>query len=203
AADPGSQDALLLDFARRVSRGSPLPGSQDAVPLVERGVPVDAVCEVAFLAAVNVFYNRISTVAALPPARWERMSRAWWTKLLFPLRQHLRQRRGSSVARLGAAGCAGPFAEIVAAFDGLPVAERLRAVIDAAWDSPVLDRRTKGLVLAVVARGLACARSEAEATRLLLAEGMTRAQVASIVDHLDASALGPVGAAVVPFARET
>jgi hypothetical protein len=44
--------------------------------------------------------------------------------------------------------------------------------LDDAWASPLLPRRTKALVCAVVARSLACPRGEAEAARLAAEEGL-------------------------------
>ena len=66
----------------------------------------------------------------------------------------------------------GPFSYLVCALDGLPAARALRTALDEMWESPLLSRRAKALVFAVVARGLDCARGEREARALLEATGL-------------------------------
>ena len=97
----------------------------------------------------------------------------------------------------------GPFSYLVTALDGLPVAAPLRQLIDAALDSPLLPRRAKLLVFAVVARGLGCQLSEREAANLLAAEGLEAEPLDDILSHLGSPELDPVEALIVPFARET
>jgi alkylhydroperoxidase family enzyme len=97
----------------------------------------------------------------------------------------------------------GPFASTVNALDGLPGAARLRAVINGAWESPVLERRTKALVFAVVARGLGCSVSEMEARRLLVAEGHTEAAIDQVLAHLSGPDVSPQDAAAAALARES
>jgi alkylhydroperoxidase family enzyme len=97
----------------------------------------------------------------------------------------------------------GPCAEIVAALGDSPTAGLLRRTIDEAWASPVLPRRTKALLLAVIARAAGCAYSEAEARRLLAPEGLGRAEVDDILTNLGSPRLEPREVRLVPFARET
>src|SRR5205814_2269099 len=75
----------------------------------------------------------------------------------------------------------GPCAAVVAALDGSPAAGVLRRTIDGAWASAVLPRRTKTLMLAVIARALGCAHGEGEARRLLAAEGLPPAELDGIL----------------------
>ena len=87
--------------------------------------------------------------------------------------------------------------------DGLPVARVSRETILSAWNSPVLSQRAKGLVFAVVARGLDSKRSEQEARRLLAPLGLDDGDVDEILSHLASPKPDPIEAAIVPFARET
>lgn len=97
----------------------------------------------------------------------------------------------------------GPFAYVAAALDGSPVARFSRSISEAAWSSPILPRRTKALVYAVVARGLGSKRAEREACELLGPMGLAEGDVEEILSHLSSPKLDPVEAAIVPFARET
>lgn len=92
---------------------------------------------------------------------------------------------------------------MVCALDGLPLAGELRSFIDALWSSSILPARSKALVFGVIARGLGCAASEREATRLALEAGVAREDVANALAHLTAPTLASVEAVALPFARET
>ena len=203
SADLEPGDRAALEFARRVSRGAPLAGSADVKGLLDAGCHPDAVKEIAFIAADNVFFNRISTLPALPPEQME-FADHWSTKLLRPLiARKLRGRRAGEPTWLTAAQREGPFAACVNALDGLPGAARLRGVLDDAWGESTLSRRTKALVFAVVARGISCSGSEQEACRLLEAEGMSAASIEHILAHLSAPTLDPIDAAAIGLARES
>src|SRR5204863_291026 len=97
----------------------------------------------------------------------------------------------------------GPCAAVVAALDGSPAAGVLRRAIDGAWASDVLPRRTKTLMLAVIARALGCAHGEHEARRFLAAEGLAPGQLDEILANLGSPRLDAREARLVPFARET
>src|SRR5439155_50039 len=90
-----------------------------------------------------------------------------------------------------------------AALDGSPAAGVLRRAIDGAWASGVLPRRTKTLMLAVIARALGCAHGEREARRFLAAEGLAPGQLDEILANLGSPQLDAREARLVPFARET
>jgi AhpD family alkylhydroperoxidase len=198
------RERLVLDFARRVSHASPLASLEDARALLDAGWDEAGVREIAFVSAVNVFYNRISTLPALPVEPLERMTSSWLFRLVRPvIAWKLRPPPAAAPEALPPGRDAGPFAAFVRAFDGLPIAARLREAMDVAWQSDTLGRRAKALVFAVVARGLGCAAAEAEATRLAAAEGLAPADVAHVLAHLASPALDPVERLIVPFARET
>jgi alkylhydroperoxidase family enzyme len=201
--DFDARERLALDFARRVSRASPLATAADAGPLLEAGWSEAAVREIAFVTGVNIFYNRLATLAALPPEPVERMASSWQARLLRPLVVRMLKRRAAARSSPGSSSRgSGPFAAIVDAFD-LPVCAPLRELVDAAWASEALARRAKALVFAVVARGLVSSAAEAEAIRLAVAEGLPAGAVAETLANLASPALDPLERALVPFARET
>src|SRR4030095_7400145 len=68
---------------------------------------------------------------------------------------------------------------------------------------PVLSRRCKLLMFAVIARGLSCGACANEAARALLKEGFSEEALAQVLTHLDAPELDPIERLLVPFARET
>jgi alkylhydroperoxidase family enzyme len=203
SADLTPREKTALEFARCVARAAPLATCTEAQPLLDAGYAPDAVKELAFFAAVNVFFNRLSTLPALPPEEVE-FARRWDVRVLRPLiAMYVRPRRGTRAEFLSPAQREGPFAEFVNALDGLPAAARLRAVIDDAWQSPALGRRAKGLVFAVVARGIGCPLSEQEAVRLLVDEGMTAADVEHALTHLSGADLDARERAAASLARES
>lgn len=204
-ADISPSQRLALELARRVSHARPLATAADAAPLLAGGYSREAVIELAVLAAFNVFYNRMSTLPALPPESVSAMADQWWVRFIRPLiARRLRQRVPQPPSpALAPDGLQGPFAPFITALAGLPAAPRLRGIIDDALASPILPRRAKALVFAVVARGLGCPLSEAEAAQVLMEDGLRPAQVEEVLANLGSPALEPIEAAIVPFARET
>ncbi len=196
---------LALDLARRISRSNPLPTGADKKALRDVGYSEVAIKELAFVAAENVFHNRVATLAALPPQLPERLARSPLLGLLRPLfKRTLRrlQKKGRPEA-LPDELKTGPYTYLVLALDGLPAARVLRKVLDDAWASPHVTPRAKALIFAVIARSLGCAHSEREAFRLLAHEGLDADQVEEILAHLGSTELDPIEALIVPYARET
>ncbi len=115
---------LGLDFVRRVSRANPIPGAADRAPLIAAGYAPAAVDELAFLASVHVFANRLTTLPAIPPQGIEQLPDRWFIRLLRPvLGWQLRRRQGRlHVTATPSGPTSGPFQELVAALEGLPAA---------------------------------------------------------------------------------
>ena len=97
----------------------------------------------------------------------------------------------------------GPFAPLVNALDGLPIASRLRRAIDVCLRGSSLERRTTALIFAVVARGIGCALSEREACALLVAEGLPAHDIESALAHLTAPSLTTLDRAAAALARDS
>jgi AhpD family alkylhydroperoxidase len=204
AANLSAAEKAALEFARRISRANPLACSDDWSVLRRAGLDDLAVKEIALLAASNVYFNRVMTLPAVPIETTERMPERWSFRLLLPLlarsfRAH--QHRGQLEPR--PAEATGPYSYLVAALDRLPAAAALRSVLEDAWGSPVLPKRTKAMVFAVVARGLGCPLGEEEASRLLIEEGLEAGDVGEILSRLASPKLDELEAVIVPFARET
>jgi len=175
-----------LDFARRLTRANPRPGGAEFEALVRA-------------AAIT---NRIGTLLVLPPEPLVSFVGSPVFRFVRPLlawRMRPRPRAPEPAPRPDD----GPCAAVVAALDGSPAAGVLRRAIDGAWASGVLPRRTKTLMLAVIARALGCAHGEREARRFLAAEGLAPGQLDEILANLGSPQLDAREARLVPFARET
>jgi AhpD family alkylhydroperoxidase len=204
-AELDKRGRLALEFARRVSRANPIPTAAEREPLLAAGFTADEIKEIAFVAAVHLYYNRLSTLTALPPQPIERIGKSGWTKVTLPLigwYMRSRRRRGR-VEALPDEARRGRFSSPVAALDGLPAAGALRAVIDDAWQSPLLSKRKKAIVHAVVARGLGNRAAEREARAELAGEGLDEAAAEQMLTHLGSPHLDPVETAIARVARES
>jgi alkylhydroperoxidase family enzyme len=96
-----------------------------------------------------------------------------------------------------------PHRRLLQAYAGSPIAPALGEALEAMWGSPVLTRRCKLLIFAVVARGLDCGACEPEIGEALRTEGLSDAAIAKVLTHLDGPELDRVERQVVSFARET
>ena len=203
--DPRSKAAM--DFARRLSRAAPRIGVTDLAEVRAAGWSADAVRELACISAYSIYMNRLMTVSAVPYEPMERLATAWFVPWVAPIvRFRMRRRLKQAAERARASGevrADGPWSFLIRALAGTAFARPLRETLDAAFASPVLSRRAKALVFAVVARGLDCAASAREAQGILLESGLAAEQVHAMLTHLDSPELEPVEAALLPFARGT
>lgn len=203
SASLGRRESSALEFARRFSRASPLLQWSDTEPLRAAGWSDAAIREIAFVAATHVYFNRLATLPALPPETMEAFPERWWFGLMRPLiRRRVRARRGVP-DRLSPAECDGPFGALVQYLDGLPAARAIRRILDEAFASPLLSASAKALVFAVVARGLGCPLSEAEACRFLVADGWDPTEVETALAHLGSPRLDGTERALLSVARES
>jgi len=201
----GADRKVPLDFARRVSRADPPPSAADCAALVAGGCDPRGLKEIAYVAALFVFLNRLVTLPAIPYAPAEGLERAWRVRWTAPVLRWWFGRLEPPVvaAPLPAGSRDGPFSEIVRAFDGLPIAAALGRTLAEAWSSGGLSRRARALVFAVVARAVGSTVTEREATRLLGGEGVDQPAVERILAHLGAPELDETEALIVPYARDT
>lgn len=191
-------------FARSQSRYGP-PGARAAREALHRaGYGIEEMKELAFVAAQADFSNRAHTIPAIPARPLERMPRQLHLRLLRPLLGWIVKKhryRGQETPLDAVASC--PYAHVVNAYAGSPIAAALRQSLDEMWSSPHLTRRCKLLMLAVVAHGLSCEACARDVRNALRDEGFKDASLTRVLTHLDAPELDPVERLVVPFARET
>lgn len=202
AGDP--RTAAAVAFARRLSRSHPLIGAEDHRLLRAAGFTAGEVREMAYVVAYTSWINRVSTLLAVSPHALERLPDRWFFGLLRPLASRLvggHRRRGTPVPQTAPAG--GFHAPLLAAYAGSPIAAALAGMLGELWASPVLTRRCKALLLAVVATGLDCAHSLDEARAVLRAEGLADDVSERALRHLQAPELDALENLLLSFARET
>jgi alkylhydroperoxidase family enzyme len=172
--------------------------------LREAGVGREEMTEIAYVVASTDFMNRAYTILAIPSRALERMPEQLYMRLLRPLISRLMQGNRSRGRPMPLeAEPSHPYARLVRAYAGSPIAPALVQAIEEMWASPLLSRRCKLLMLAVVARGLGCEACATEIAASLQQEVMEGAALARILTHLDGPELSHDERLLLHFARET
>jgi AhpD family alkylhydroperoxidase len=196
--------AAAVRFARRMSRASPLTTPADLESLRSAGYSDAQIRELAFVVACIGFFNRVSTIPALPPQTWEQIADRWFMRLFRPLVACIvRGWRKPGVAAAFARAPQGPFARTLLQFEGSPIGPALACALDDMWASPILSRRCKALMFAVIARGIGCPDSSDELACVLNSEGLSSADAERILAHLGGEELDQDTSALLAFARDT
>jgi AhpD family alkylhydroperoxidase len=202
ALDPRTNAAVA--YARRMARSQPLVGGAERRALREAGFSAGEIRELAFAVAYISFANRITTIPAIPPHEMERLPDQWFFPVLRPLMAWMgarHRRRGQRIA--APAPRSGPYAGLVAALGESPMAAAVARALDDMWSSPVLSRRCKALLVAVVATGLGCERTVEDARGVLREEGLADEVGARALRHLHAPELDAIENLLMPVARDT
>jgi AhpD family alkylhydroperoxidase len=191
-------------FARRMSRCAPLVTRADLEPLRAAGYSDCEIPELAFVVACTGFFNRISTIPALPPQSWEQLADRWFIRLFRPLvARTIRgwRKRGEPVSFSRAPQ--GPFAALLLQFAGSPIGLVLASALDDLWASRILSPRCKALMFAVIGRGMGSDDSPQEVMQVLQAEGVSPATAHQILAHPGGADLDPNESALLAFARDS
>ncbi|HYC01481.1 MAG TPA: hypothetical protein VEC57_20285 [Candidatus Limnocylindrales bacterium] len=201
-ADLTAAEVAALRFARKLSNANPRPAAADMQALLDAGLTRAAISEIAACSAFSSYSNRLSTMFALPPESMEHMLDNPLMRLARPLlARKFRLKRHAPFAL--PVRNDPPFVRLVRALDGCYAAHLLRSAIDESLASPVLPRRSKLLMVAVIGRALSCDYVEEEARRELQAEGLGSGEVTQILTNLASPRLDAREALLVPYARET
>lgn len=206
-AGTDERERALLRFCRSLARSDPRPGRSEREQLERLGWSPLAVVEITHAIAVACFANRIATFIALPAeVELESVTSGALGHLLRPVvRWWLRRLESRPPLRKTVASAAeeeafGPLVALLEGFDG---AWSLREAIRAAYESPLLPRRTKAWIFAVVGRAIGCHLCGREALRLLAAEGISAAQAERVLSLLAGPPLDATESLILPWARET
>jgi alkylhydroperoxidase family enzyme len=202
-AELDEKDQTFLRFCRQLARSNPRPAQEERDQMLRAGFSPEQVAEAAFLVANHSFNNRVATFIAAPPfLMYERLGRSWVGRLLRPMLA-VANRKSVPVPKDFAVEPGAPFERITRPLAGHAAAYMLHQALTSAFESPVLARRTKLLVFAVVARMLECRFCTPEALRLLQAEGFDAAEVEACLSALASPRLDPAETAILEWTRET
>ena len=203
-ADLPPRTLAAMAFGRSQSRSGPAGARAARGVLEQAGVDADEMREIAFAVALTDFSNRAHSIPAVPTRPLERMPDQLHIRLLRPLLNRLLRRSRYPGRPTPLEGMPSPpYARLVGAYAGSPIGAAMARTLEEMWASPHLTRRCKLLMLAVVARGLACEACAPELREALQREGVTEATLTQVLTHLDAPQLDPVERLLIPFARET
>jgi len=204
-ADLAPRAQAAIAYARAQSRSGPAGALAAWQTLRDAGIDTLEAKEIAFTVAVSDFNNRTHTMVAVPYLPAERMPEHALTRLLRPVIDRVlsKHRSRGQPAAAPPADPSLPYGRLIAAFAGSPIAAALQRLLGEMWASPLLSRRCKLLMFAVVSRGLPCEVCELEITRALQREGLAAEAVERILGRLDAPELDATERRLLPLARET
>jgi alkylhydroperoxidase family enzyme len=202
-AELDETEQAFIRFCRSLARSNPRPARAQREELMRLGLTEQQIKEAAFLIANNCFHNRVASMLACPPVVvYERLGRSILGRLLRPILATA-NRKSIPVPSDFVAPEGARFARITGALSGLPAAYLLDRALNGAFDSPVLSRRLKALMFAVVARMLECSFCEPESRKLLQSEGFDEAETSACLASLSSPKLDAKESAILAWTRET
>jgi len=203
-AEPRERELVL--FCRNLARSKPRPARAAREQMMKVGFSALETAELAFVVAAVGFCNRVSTLLAMPPEMGMEAEgnkiKGLWNKLSSWLPG---KRQGITFPPLDypAPNFQGPYGDVVRPLEASPAAAVLEVILNGAFSSDVLPRRTLTLMFAVVAHTLECATTEGDAAKLLDAEGFSRGELGDVLRTLGSPHLTEMEALLIPWARDT
>ena len=206
-AELDDKERAYIAFCRSLARSRPRPAAAERGALLELGYTPAQIGEIAFAISLGCFYNRVSTLMACPPEQtFERIASGpfrWLLALAMRLTKRFGPSRPVEPALDPVELAAGPFGAVVAPLAGLHAGRIMKAALDGSFEAGGLSRSAKALMFAVVARTLGCPHCEAAAIALLLAEGLSQAEIESAMATLRSPRLTQREAGLLAWARDT
>lgn len=196
--------AAMVRFARRMARANPVLSPRDLEPLRAAGVDAEEIREVAFVVASNTVLNRVNSIAASSVRFWEQLPERWWIRALGPLKGILLDRiRKHGHSPAGAVEGESPYRSLFRAYAGSPIGPRLDRMVNLMWASPILSRRSKALMIAMIGRSLGCEHSARAARSVLREEGMADVDIDQVLAHAGGPQISEEEALLANFARDS
>lgn len=192
----------VVEFARKLAKSNPSPAKKDWDALLSGGLRQQAICEIAAFVGDSCFANRMATFLALPPnTAVEKLSNDFLGRLIVMLfkKKTIARKVPPPVDFRNEGPCAG----IIEVAGNTHLAVRLREMTDGWLESDVIPRRTKVLMMAVIARQLGARYCEEETLRFLAGEGVPEKDVAEILAALSSPLLSDVETRLLRWTRET
>jgi len=194
----------VVSLSRKLARSSPRPVKQELETLQRLGLDPRAVAEIVFLVAFTCYTNRIGTFLSLPPDRsFEKMVENPVGRLIGAIMVRLSPRRMHRVGPSIPVTSTGLMAAVVKALPDAPVAAWFSQQMEVTFSAPAIPRRTKLLMLAVIARTLGCPFCEGAARADLEALGLDSAESGRALDSLSGTTLTPEDTMLLDWARDT
>lgn len=203
-AGADDSERALIGFCRNLARSAPRPARAERDALEALGHDPRMIVELAFHVSIWCFVNRVATFLAVP------------------LEPDSPSPKPGLVSRLidrfaaGSAPSKAPpiptdvvddsgidFGPLVQLLVGSSAAGALASSVRRSFESTVLSRRTKAMMIAVIAHTLRCDLCEGEARSLLSAEGMAAADIDELLSKLSLSELTDDERHLIRWTRET
>jgi alkylhydroperoxidase family enzyme len=202
-AELDEKDQAFIRFCRSLARSNPRPAREPREELSRAGFSTQQVTEAVFLIVDHCFSNRVATFIAVPPATgYERIGRSLLGRLLRPLLARV-NRSSIPIPADFVPAESDRFASVIVPLVGHPAAHLLHQTLQGAFESPVLSRRIKALMFAVVARMLECRFCEPESRKLLREEGLNDGEINAALSALALPGLDARESAVLAWVRDT
>jgi alkylhydroperoxidase family enzyme len=192
----------VVEFARKLAKSNPTPARKDRDALLAGGLSEQAVCEIAAHVGESCFANRMATFLALPPNdKVERLSNGFFSRLFVMVfkKKAVARKVSPPVDFRNEGPCAG----IIEVAGNTHLAMRLREMTDGWLASEVIPKRSKVLMLAVIARQLGSRYCEEEALKVLGTEGVSKKEVGEILAALSSPLLSETEERLLRWTRET
>jgi alkylhydroperoxidase family enzyme len=192
----------VVIFARKLAKSNPSPAKQDWDGLLAEGLSQQAISEIAAFVGESCFANRMATFLALPPnAAVENLSNGFLGRLMVRLfkKRTIARKVSPPVDFRNEGPCAG----IIEVTGNTHLAVRLRRMTDGWLASEVIPKRSKALMLAVIARQLGARYCEAETLQVLDKEGIREKEVAEILATLSSPLLTGTEDRLLRWTRDT
>jgi alkylhydroperoxidase family enzyme len=192
----------VVEFSRKLARSNPSPAREDHEALVAAGLRPEAVAEIAACVVKACFANRAATFLALPPNEaFERLPETFIGRIQgFLMRRKLLPHKAPPPLEFRNEG---PCAPIIAAAGETHMALWLRGLADGWISSRLIPRRSRVLMLAVIARQLGSRLCEEEARAILAQEGLAGPETDAVLATLASPVLTPLEEKLLRWTRET
>jgi len=202
-AELDEKERKFIQFCRNLARSSPRPPKKDRDKLIELGYSKLAVAEMAFYIANHCFVNRTATFLSCPLFnKLERMSQSFFGKIFRPLiERKIRGTFWNDIEPLPED--ISKFPGVIQSLHGLPAASLLNDAMTGAFESKVLSRELKVLMLAVVARALECEFCLSESKDMANDLGIDEEEFDHALASLSSHRLNEQEAKIFAWTRET
>jgi alkylhydroperoxidase family enzyme len=193
---------VLADFVRALSRSNPRPAKREYDALKEAGYSDNIISEVVFKTTVTCFNNRFATLAAAPPmTAIEDLSTSFFSRLVRPIyKAAFKPKKVSPSPDFDTSGFLG---ELIDPVRNHPGAKWLRDAIDYCFDSDMISRETKLLMLGVLAKALSCEYCMDASCGALRELGKSAEEISHLLENLGAGSPGSETAHLLQWVRKT